>query len=196
MRRKKDIIKRKIKSYKARLNVDGSSMVKVRDYDQTYALVASWNAIRILLSMVLAHNWKTIKLDYVQAFMQAPIERELFMDIPKSFYVDESDNRRYALRLKASVYEQKQAGRVWNKYLVTKLMKIGFVPSEIDECVFYKDGIIYVLYTDESILTGPNHKKLLGISINNSLSMGGLHKCLYLVQFDGLPIMRKYHGQY
>ena len=50
---------------------------------------------------------------------------------------------------------------MWNKYLVTKLMKIGFVPSEINECVFYKDGIIYVLYTDESILTGPNHKKLL-----------------------------------
>ena len=40
-------------------------------------------------------------------------------------------------------------------------MKIGFVPSEIDECVFYKDGMIYVLYTNDSILTGPNHKQLL-----------------------------------
>ena len=78
------------------------------------------------------------------------------MEIPKVFDVDESENRRYALRLKANVYGQKQAGRVWNKYLVTKLMKIGFVPSEIDECVFYKDGMIYVLYTDDSILTGPN----------------------------------------
>ena len=71
------------------------------------------------------------------------------------------DDQRYVLKLKANVYGQKQAGRVWNKYLVTKLMKIGFVPSEIDECVFYKDGMIYVLYTDESILTGPNQKQLL-----------------------------------
>ena len=50
---------------------------------------------------------------------------------------------------------------MWNKYLVTKLMKIGFVPSEIDECVFYKDVMIYVLYTDDSILTDPNLKQLL-----------------------------------
>ena len=49
---------------------------------------------------------------------------------------------------------------MWNKYLVTKLMKIGLVPSEVDECVFYKDGMIYVLYTDDSILIGPNHKQL------------------------------------
>ena len=65
MRRKNYIITRKIKSYKARLNVDGSCMVKGRDYDQTYAQVASWNAIRLVLSMVLVHNWKTIQLDYV-----------------------------------------------------------------------------------------------------------------------------------
>ena len=50
---------------------------------------------------------------------------------------------------------------MWNKYLVTKLMKIGFVPSEIDEFVFYKYGMIYVLYTDDYILTGPNHKQLI-----------------------------------
>ena len=65
------------------------------------------------------------------------------------------------LKLKANVYGQKQAGRVWNKYLVTQLMKIIFFPSEIDECVFYKDGMIYVLYTDDFILTGPNQKQLL-----------------------------------
>ena len=42
--------------------------------------------------------------------------------------------------------------------------KKGFVPSDIGECVFYKDGMIYVLYTDDSILTGPNHKQLLQIT--------------------------------
>ena len=40
-------------------------------------------------------------------------------------------------------------------------MKIGFVPSKINEFVFYKYGMIYVLYTNESILTGPNHKQIL-----------------------------------
>ena len=66
MRRKKYIITRKIKSYKDRLNLDGSRMVKGRNYDQTYASVASWNTIRLVFSMVLVHNWKTIQLYYVQ----------------------------------------------------------------------------------------------------------------------------------
>ena len=83
------------------------------------------------------------------------------MEIPEVFDVDKSDNRRYILRLKANVYGQKQAGRVWNKYLVTNLMKIGFFPSDIDECIFYKDGMVYALYTNYYILTGPNHKQLL-----------------------------------
>ena len=82
------------------------------------------------------------------------------MEIPKGFDVDEIDNRKYSLRLKANVYGQKQAGQVGNKYLVTKLTKIGFT-SEIDECVFYKHGMIYVLDTDDSIQTGPNHKQIL-----------------------------------
>ena len=109
-RHKKDIITIKIKSYKAILNLYGSRMVKGRDCDQTYAPVVSWNAIRLVLTMLFVHNWKTIKLEYVQEFPQAPTERELSMDIPKGFDVEESDNRRYALRLKANVYGQKQAG--------------------------------------------------------------------------------------
>ena len=83
------------------------------------------------------------------------------MEISKGFDVDKSDNRRYAHRLKANVYEQTQARRMWNKYLVKKLMKIGLVPIEIDKCVFYKDGMIYVLYTNDSILKGLNQKQLL-----------------------------------
>ena len=79
-------------------------MVKGRDYDQTHAPVASWNAIRLVLSMVLVHNWKTIQLDYVQEITQAPIGRELFMEIPKGFDVNKRDIQRYALRLKANAY--------------------------------------------------------------------------------------------
>jgi hypothetical protein len=45
MRRKRDIKTRKIKKYKARLNIDGSQMTKGVHCKQTYAPVASWNSI-------------------------------------------------------------------------------------------------------------------------------------------------------
>ena len=70
---------------------------------------------------------------------------------------DKDDNPKdYVLKLNKNVYGQKQAGRVWNKYLVNELVnEIGFKQSEVDTCVFYKGNVMYVLYTDDSILAGP-----------------------------------------
>ena len=38
--------------------------------------------------------------------------------------------------------------------------KVGFIQSKIDECVFYKGNVMYVLYTDDSILAGPNDDEI------------------------------------
>ena len=59
------------------------------------------------------------------------------------------------------MYGQKQAGRVWNQYLVNKLInELGFTQSKIDECVFYRGRTMYVLYTDDSLLAGPCQKEI------------------------------------
>jgi hypothetical protein len=57
MRRKRDIKTKEIKKYKARLNIDGSRMIKGQHYDETYAPVASWKFIRLLLIMVAKYGW-------------------------------------------------------------------------------------------------------------------------------------------
>ena len=162
MRRKRDIITGAIRKYKARLNIDGSRMKKGRDYDLTYAPVATWNAIRLVLTMVMLKGWHTVQLDYVAAFPQAPIERDLYMEIPKGTNINGRNKKDYVLRLKRNLYGQKQAGRVWNKYLVSKLTSkaVGFVQSKYDECVFYKDDMVYILYTDDSIIAGPDRVKI------------------------------------
>ena len=36
-----------------------------------------------------------------------------------------------------------------------KIKAIGFVKSKIDPCLFYKESIMYVLYTDDYILVAP-----------------------------------------
>ena len=63
-------------------------MVHNRDYDQTYAPVASWNIIRLLLILVLVHSWHTIQLYYVLAFTQDPVNQNLYTKIPKGFEVE------------------------------------------------------------------------------------------------------------
>ena len=174
LRRKRDIKTRKIKKHKARLNVDGSRMREGVHYDQSYAPVASWNSIRMLLTLTAIHGWHTKQLDYVAAFPQAPAERELYMKIPAgtqvqmingkpSLKVGRKENDDYILKVHKNLYGQKNAGRVWNQYLIKRLFKIGFKQSKIDECVFYKGKVLYVLYTDDSILAGPDAKEIESI---------------------------------
>jgi hypothetical protein len=44
----------------------------------------------------------------------------------------------YVLKLKRNLFGQRQAGRVWNKHLIEKLKKVGFVASQIDKCLFFR----------------------------------------------------------
>ena len=160
MKRKRDIRTRKVKKWKARLNIDGSKM-RPDQYDLTYAPVASWNSIRLLLGLTTIHNWHTIQIDYVLAFPQAPVERELYMEIPKGFEVPGASPKDFVLKIHRNIYGQKQAGKVWNDFLVKKLTEeLGFKQSRSDECVLYKGNVLYVLYTDDSILAGPNREEL------------------------------------
>jgi hypothetical protein len=162
MRRKRDIRTREVKKYKARLNIDGSRMQQGIHYDQTYAPVASWKFIRLLLIMVAKNGWYSKQLDYVLAFPQAPVEKEIYMMIPKGFALNiPNANEEHVLKLHKNVYGQKQAGRVWNKYLVDKLInELKFKQSKVDECVFYRGKTLYVLYTDDSLLAGPDQNEI------------------------------------
>ena len=39
----------------------------------------------------------------------------------------------------------------------------GFKQSKVDECVFYRGKTLYVLYTDDSLLAGPDKKEIEAI---------------------------------
>jgi hypothetical protein len=64
------------------------------------------------------------------------------------------------LKIEKNLYGGKQAGRVWNRHLVSRLQSIGFKQSKVDECIFYRGKTVYVLYTDDSILAGPDDKEI------------------------------------
>ena len=160
LRRKRKINTNEVYKWKARLNFDGSKQIKGQHYDESYAPVATWGSVRLLLALTLINNWCTQQIDFVQAYPQAPIEREVYMKIPKGFEIVNGNPNEYVLKLRKNVYGQVQAGRVWNKYLVNKLMGIGFKQSKADECVFYRGRALYVLYTDDSILAAPTRKEI------------------------------------
>jgi hypothetical protein len=146
--------------WKARLNIDGGKQEKGVNYWETYAPVALWSSIRLIITMAAKKGWATKQLDFVQAYPQAPVETELYMEVPKGFSIGE-DKQQYVLKLVNNIYGQKQAGRVWHKFLIKGLTeKLGFTQSKHDPCMLWKGKYILVIYTDDTIITGPDPQEI------------------------------------
>ena len=87
-------------------------------------------------------------IDFIQTYTQAPIKHDMYMELPQCIKTKHGNSKDYVLKLLANLYGQKQAGCVWNQYMVKKLHEIGFIQSLVDECVFYQDDIIFIMYVD------------------------------------------------
>jgi hypothetical protein len=165
MKRKRKPSTGEISKHKARMNLDGSRMIKGIHYEETYAPVVQWSMIRFFISLAKLSNWHTRQLDFVLAYTQADIERELYMQLPAGFTlpdrtITDQDRKDYVLKLEKNLYGQKQAGRVWYQHLRKNLLKLGFKPSQHDECVFYYGKTIFIVYTDDTILLHPDQKEI------------------------------------
>jgi hypothetical protein len=140
-------------------------MIKGLHYEETYAPVVQWATIRFFMTMAIIKKWHTRQLDFVLAYTQADIERDLYMKLPPGFNIpgkamNEQDRKEYVLKLEKNLYGKKQAGRVWYLHLKKNLLKLGFTPSKHDECVFYYGTTIFIVYTDGTILLGPDKKEI------------------------------------
>jgi histone deacetylase 1/2 len=128
------------------------------NYWETYSPVVRWSTIRVILTISIMNGWYTRQLDFVLAYPQAPVECDLYMAIPYGYKIQ--DPKRYALQLKKNLYGQKQAGRVWNKYLTKLMLDAGFIQSEVDECMFYFNDCIVLIYVDDTLICGPQQTQV------------------------------------
>jgi hypothetical protein len=161
MKRKRRIATGEIYKWKARLNLDGSKQVKGVHYNETYAPVASWATIRLVITKALQLGWHTRQVDFVQAYNQAAATSDrVYMHIPKGFEIPGKDPGDYVLHVLKNTYGGCDSGRTWNQHLVAKLLSIGFTQSKVDECLFYRGTVLYVLYIDDSLVTSSSERDL------------------------------------
>ncbi len=55
------------------------------------------------------------------AYPQAPIECDMYMELPQGIRTSEGESKDHVLKLLKNINGQKQAGQVWNEYFVDKL---------------------------------------------------------------------------
>ena len=87
--------------------MDGSIMKKGMHYDKLYSPMAGCPYIRIILIQVVPEVWKTMQVDYVQAFVQATIDNYLYLKVPEGFQVEDGDNYDYSIKAHRNIYGQK-----------------------------------------------------------------------------------------
>jgi hypothetical protein len=157
---KHNLTTNRIKSHKARLNLHDRKQVYGMNYFETYAPVVTWFAIRLKIIFGLIFCWALWQLDFTVACPQAPIKMDIYMELPQGIQTKHGNSKDHVLNLGKNIYGQKQARHVCNSFLVDKLMSIGFTMPLIDDCVFFCNDIIFMVYMDDGIFLGSNDSQL------------------------------------
>jgi hypothetical protein len=153
--------------YKARLCVNGKEQAFGRDYWETYAPVAAWSTIRLLLYLSTILNLNTRQVDYTSAFPQADLDVPVYMKVPQGWFVTSTGHLQqhhdpkfqdssYYLKLKKNLYGCKQAARNWFRHLKDGLLNAGFRQSDTDSCLFLRADCIIVVYVDDCLFFSPD----------------------------------------
>ncbi len=152
-----------ITKHKARLNLHGGKQEFSMMYYNTYAPVVTWFAIRLLIVFGILFSWLLQQVNFVVAYLQAPIKMDMYIEFPQGINIKNGNSKNHVLKLLDNPYGQKQAGQVRNGYLVNKLQEINFKQSLIDDCVFYRSDVIFIVYVNAGIVLGLSDEQLSGI---------------------------------
>jgi hypothetical protein len=159
MKRKRRILSREIYKWKARLNCHGGQQEHGINFWEMYSPVVNWFSIRLFLVTSILQNWDTRQIDFVLAFPQADVECDIYMEVPVEFVLP-GDKKKYCLKLIKNIYGTKQAGRVWNRHVKKGLLELGYKPSIIDPCVYYRRKTVFMIYVDDGIFAGPDRGEI------------------------------------
>ena len=137
-----------VRKLKARYCARGFEQQQGIDYFETFAPVVMWLTVRLLLIMSILMNLETKQIDYTAAFVHAPIDCTVYVDMPLGFAIEG-----HVWRLKKSLYGLAQSPR--NFFLHTRnqlVNKLGFQQTDADPCLFVSDSVICLIYVDDALL--------------------------------------------
>jgi len=121
-----------ISQFKARFTPKGFRQRPGIDYKETFARTAMYKTERVALSLAARFDSELIQFDVPTAFLNADLEEEVFMEMPKGFGKDDK-----VCLLKKSQYGLKQAPRNWDKLIH------GFITNDMDWKATVSDPSFY-----------------------------------------------------
>jgi hypothetical protein len=98
MRCKCDLTTNKIKPHMARLNLHGGKQIYGMNYSKTDAPGVTWFTIRLMIIFGIKFCWVLCQVDFVMVYLQAPIEMDIYMELPQIIQTTHGHSTRVEFR--------------------------------------------------------------------------------------------------
>lgn len=155
--------------HKARVVVRGDNQREGIDYADTFAPVGKMPSFRLLFSKAVQEGRQIHHLDVSTAFLAAPLEEEIFMQIPPGFpdlpaeHPEElnldhkhrtgPNGRPIVIRLLRAAYGLKQAPHQWNQTFDRWAYEIGYRRTTTDHSVYtHRNGSLMIIWVDDILI--------------------------------------------
>ena len=141
--------------------------------------------------MAAAKDWEDHHVDVKTAFLNAKMDKEMFIKLPDGTEPGEADE---VFRLNLALYGTKQAGHLWGIKLEKELKAMGAVRSKVDPCLYTwihpVHGLVYILvYVDDLIVAGKSRDGVQ--AVKNSVSATfDVRDMGQVKDFIGMKVMR------
>ncbi|GJS61509.1 putative ribonuclease H-like domain-containing protein [Tanacetum coccineum] len=138
---------------KARLVARGYRQEEGIDFEESFALVARLEAIRIFLAFAAHMNMVVYQMDVKTIFLNGNLQEEVYVSQPDGFV--DPDNPNHVYKLKKALYGLKQAPRAWYDMLSSFLISQDFSKGLVDPTLFIrkegKELLLVQVYVDDII---------------------------------------------
>nr|GEV94573.1 retrovirus-related Pol polyprotein from transposon TNT 1-94 [Tanacetum cinerariifolium] len=145
---------------KARLVARGYRQEEGINFDESFALVARLEAIRIFLAYAAYKNIVVYQMDVKTAFLNGNLREEVYVSQPDGFV--DPDNPNHVYKIKKALYGLKQAPRTWYDMLSSFLISQDFSKGSVDPTLFIRRNdkhlLLVQIYVDGIIFTASTPK--------------------------------------
>nr|GEV44254.1 retrovirus-related Pol polyprotein from transposon TNT 1-94 [Tanacetum cinerariifolium] len=174
---------------KSRLVVRGYRQEEGIDFEESFALVAIMEAIRIFLAYVAHKSFNVFQTDVKTAFLHGTLKEDVYVCQTEGFI--DVDHPSHVYKLKNALYGLKQAPRAWYDELSTFLLQMHFFKGTTDPTLFirrFDDDILVVhVYVDDIIFgsTQPRYTQLFSNLMKSRFKMSMMGE---MTSFLGLQV--------
>jgi hypothetical protein len=177
-----------VNRYNARLVAKGYAQTYGIDYEETYSLVAKMTTIRVIIVMATTKGWSIHQMDVRNVFFHGDLQEEVYMEQPPG-YVDQT-HLNLVCRLKKTLYDLKQAPKVWSDEIGQYLVTSGFQTSNANFSLYVKKTdhgiIVIVIYVDDLIITGDSDEDIFDLKklLKQKFEMKNLGELCYFLNIE------------